>query len=220
MIKLKALLFEQNQPETVNDKITRLYNEVNGTLAKLNSDIKATGEEQLNRTAKNSELATSAQLSGTSGQKFLQLFWRMDVVGGGVGKSGGVLNTFKSLRSALKGVANVSRYPMDCAWSFGTTKQWTTADVIKTAGRITTALTEANEPPAPKSLAIWNAWLSQNAPKITELLNTIISAFPDGTATWEESPGNAPGATTRVVGGDKPVVNATASTTTPPAAQG
>ncbi len=217
MIKLKALLFEQTQTETVNDKITRLYNEVNSTISKLNSDIKATGEEQLNRARKNSELQSSAQLSGEAGGKQLTMFWRMDVTGQGANKTAGVLDLYPNLKDMTGG----TRYPMRCAWSIISPKMQTTADVIKSAAPITTALTKDKNPPTPKSLAIWNTWLTQNAPKITELLNTIISAFPGGTATWEEAPGEAVGASTRVVGGDKPVATApTAAATTPAAPQG
>lgn len=216
MIKLKALLFEQEQTETVNDKITRLYNEVNGTIAKLNSDIKATGEEQLNRDRKKSELQSSAQLSGEAGGKALRMYWRMDVAGVGTGKSGGVLNTWPN----LKDMTSSTRYPMQCGWTIATKYPWTTANVIRSAAPIAAALKGAGNPPAPKSLAIWNAWLTENAPKLTELLNTIQSAFPDGNVSWEEAPGQAPGATTRVVGGDKPVTTTTAAATTPPAPQG
>lgn len=222
MIKLKALLFEQTQTETVNQKITRLYNEVKGTLAQLNSDIKATGEEQLNRKTRVSELQSSAQLSGEAGGKQLTMFWRQDVAGAGANKTGtNALSTWNNLKDMKNGVKNVSQFPLSCSWAIATTKLWTPQSVISKAGTITAALTNAGYPDAKKSLAIWNAWINQNAPKISELLNTIISAFPDGNVSWEEAPGAGPEASTRVVGGDKPVATApTAAATTPAAPQG
>jgi hypothetical protein len=220
MIKLKALLFEQAQTETVNQKITRLYNEVNGTIAQLNADITATGEEQMNRTRKGVSLTSKAGLSGIAGGKALTMEWVVTIGSGGTGKTGNTHATYGNFAEAMKPNAkNVSSYPLKCAWSFGTTTLWTPQSVTTaTAKNITTAFTKANNPGTPKSLAIWNTWISQNAPKISELLNTIISAFPDGSAKWEESPGNGPQGGTYVVGGDKPVATApTAAATTPPA---
>jgi hypothetical protein len=219
MIKLKALLFEQAQTETVNQKITRLYNEVNGTLSQLNADITATGEEQMNRKRKGVPLTSTAILSGPIGGKFLDMYWRVDVGNTGSGKSGNIHATSGNLGDAFKGVDYVSSYPLKCSWAIGTTKLWTPQSVTKTASKITDAFTKSYNPDTPKSLAIWNTWISQNAPKISELLNTIISAFPDGSAKWEEAPGAGPENSTRVVGGDKPVATAPAAAapTTPPA---
>jgi hypothetical protein len=219
MIKLKALLFEQAQTETVNQKITRLYNEVNGTLTQLNADITATGEEQMNRTRKGVALTSKAALSGQTGGKALTMEWVVTVGSGGTGKTGNTHATMGNLGDAMKpGAKNSSSYPLACSWSFAATTLWTPQSVTKATAKITDAFTRAGNPDAKKSLAIWTTWINQNAPKISELLNTIISAFPDGSAKWEESPGNGPQGGTYVVGGDKPVATApTAAATTPPA---
>jgi hypothetical protein len=216
MIKLKALLFEQAQTETVNQKITRLYNEVNGTLAQLNADITATGEEQLNRTRKGVALTSKAALGGQSGGKSLDMYWSVTIGSGGTGKTGNIHVTSNNLKGSYSGDTPTT-YPLSCAWSIAATTMWTPQSVTKAAAKITTAFTKAYNPDAKKSLAIWNTWISQNAPKISELLNTIISAFPDASAKWEETPGSGPENSTRVVGGDKPVTPApTAAATTPP----
>ena len=218
MIKLKALLFEQAQTETVNQKITRLYNEVNGTLAQLNADIKATGEEQLNRTRKGVELTSTAQLGGQAGGKSLDMYWRVDITGADAGKSGNVHRISSNLKNSMDGVANVSTYPLACSWSIAATTLWTPQSVTKVAAKITDAFTKAYNPDVKKSLAIRNTWINQNAPKISELLNTIISAFPDGSAKWEGPLNTTNGAL--VVGGDKPVAAATTAAATTPPAQG
>ncbi len=218
MIKLKALLFEQAQTETVNQKVTRLFNEVNGTLGQLNADITATGEEQLNRTRKGVALTSKAALGGQSGGKSLDMYWSVTIGSGGTGKTGNIHVTSNDLKGSFSGDTPTT-YPLKCSWSIAATTLWTPQSVTKVADKITTAFTKAYNPDAKKSLAIWNTWISQNAPKISELLNTIISAFPDGSAKWEETPGNGPEASTRVVGGDKPVATAPAAAapTTPPA---
>jgi hypothetical protein len=219
MIKLKALLFEQAQTETVNQKITRLYNEVNGTLGQLNADIKATGDEQLNRSRKGVELTSTAVLGGQAGGKSLTMNWTVYVTSGpGAGKTGNTHQTSGNLKNSMGGVSYVSSFPLACAWSFGTTALWTPQSVTKTAAPITKAFTNAYNPDAKKSLAIWNTWINQNAPKISELLNTIISAFPDGSAKWEGPLNTTNGAL--VVGGDKPVAAATTAAATTPPAQG
>ncbi len=215
MIKLKALLFEQAQTETVNQKITRLYKEVEGTLAQLNADIKATGEEQLNRTRKGVELTSTAQLGGKAGGKSLDMYWRVDITGADAGKSGNVHRISGNLKGSFSG-DTPSTYPLACSWSIAATTLWTPQSVTKVAAKITDAFTKAYNPDVKKSLAIWNTWINQNAPKISELLNTIISAFPDGSAKWEGPLSTTNGAL--VVGGDKPVAAApaAAATATPP----